>query len=57
MLEDALIDAVAGALGTVALNITTYADMVIRGRASSEAPSKLLAQLPKKLIFLFHRKV
>ncbi len=48
MLEDALIGAVAGALGTVALNITTYADMVIRGRASSGAPSKMVGTIAEK---------
>ena len=48
MLEDALIGAVAGALGTVALNITTYADMAIRGRASSSAPSQLVGTLAEK---------
>ena len=45
MLQDALIGAVAGALGTVALNITTYADMAIRGRSSSGAPSQLVAKV------------
>jgi hypothetical protein len=32
---------VAGAAGTAALNIATYADMAIRGRPASEVPAKL----------------
>ena len=48
MLEDALIGAVAGALGTVALNITTYADMAIRGRSSISAPSQLVGKIAEK---------
>ena len=48
MLEDALAGVVAGALGTVALNITTYMDMAIRGRASSGAPSKLVSTVAEK---------
>ncbi len=39
----------AGAMGTVALNIATYADMAIRSRASSEAPSKLASTLARKV--------
>jgi len=48
MLEDALIGTVAGALGTVALNITTYVDMAIRGRSSSSAPSQLVGKAAEK---------
>ena len=33
---------VAGAMGTVALDITTYMDMAIRGRSASNAPSQLV---------------
>ncbi|GAC1383787.1 MAG: hypothetical protein NVS4B8_07400 [Herpetosiphon sp.] len=36
---------VAGAAGTAALNIATYADMAIRGRAASEVPEKLAGTL------------
>ncbi len=39
---------VAGALGTVALNMTTYLDIAIRGRASSDAPAKLVTTLAEK---------
>ncbi len=31
----------AGAVGTVALNVATYADMAVRGRAASRVPPKL----------------
>ncbi|MBA3944063.1 MAG: hypothetical protein H0X37_05815 [Herpetosiphonaceae bacterium] len=36
---------VAGAAGTVALNIATYADMALRGRPASEVPDKLAGAL------------
>lgn len=48
MLRDALIGVAAGAVGTVALNIATYADMAIRGRPSSGAPSKMVSILADK---------
>ena len=38
----------AGAVGTAALNITTYADMVVRGRGSSGVPAQAAAQLVEK---------
>ena len=47
MLSGALIGAVAGAVGTVALDITTYADIAIRGRSSSGAPSQMISILAK----------
>jgi hypothetical protein len=47
MLSDALIGAVAGAVGTVALDVTTYADMAIRGRSSSGAPAQMIGILAK----------
>ena len=47
MLSGALIGAVAGAVGTVALDVTTYADMAIRGRSSSDAPSQMVSILAK----------
>ena len=40
-----LVGIAAGALGTAALNVATYADMVLRGRPSSEMPSKLVQNL------------
>ena len=35
-----LMGTAAGAVGTVALNLATYLDMVLRGRPSSEVPAK-----------------
>jgi len=37
--------AAAGAAGTTALNATTYLDMVVRGRAASDAPQQMVAAL------------
>ena len=37
--------AVAGAVGTLALDIATYADMLIRGRPASEMPAKVAHEL------------
>jgi hypothetical protein len=42
MLRETLVGVVAGALGTVAINMSTYVDMAVRGRASSNAPAKLV---------------
>jgi hypothetical protein len=42
MLRSVLVGTAAGAVGTAALNIATYADMASRGRPSSETPSKLV---------------
>ena len=39
----------AGAVGTIALDVATYADMALRGRSSSGGPSSLVATLAKKL--------
>ncbi|MYU20671.1 hypothetical protein [Streptomyces sp. SID8352] len=33
---------IAGAAGTVALNLTSYGDMLLRGRGSSEVPAHLV---------------
>lgn len=37
--------AVAGAVGTVALNVTTYLDMLVRGRPASDLPADAMADL------------
>ncbi|HLG64711.1 MAG TPA: hypothetical protein VKY19_22415 [Ktedonosporobacter sp.] len=42
MLRHALNGLLAGAAGTAALNIVTYADMALRGRSSSNAPSEMV---------------
>lgn len=35
----------AGAIGTVALNVTTYLDMVLRGRSASDVPARTAGKL------------
>ncbi len=45
MLRGALIGAAAGAVGTVTLDIVTYADMLLRARPSSGVPAKTAAAL------------
>ena len=49
MLGSTLRGIVAGAMGTVALNIATYADMAARGRSSSSAPSKMIDKVAKQI--------
>ena len=41
MANKVLAGLIAGAAGTTALNVVTYADMVLRGRPASETPAKL----------------
>lgn len=43
--DSLLLGLVAGAAGTVALNIVTYADMALRGRASSSMPAEAAGTL------------
>jgi hypothetical protein len=45
VLRNALKGLLAGAAGTVALDIATYADMALRGRSLSNSPSKLVSSL------------
>jgi hypothetical protein len=47
MIRELLKGTVAGAVGTVALNIATYADMAIRGRSSSSAPAQMVGTLAR----------
>lgn len=49
MLGPALRGVVAGAVGTVALNLVTYADMALRGRSSSNAPSQMIDKVTKQI--------
>jgi len=49
MLRDALRGVAAGAVGTTALDITTYGDMVARGRAPSTVPATMARILAAKL--------
>ncbi len=48
MLKKVFRGILAGAIGTVALNVATYLDMGLRGRASSDAPAKLVTILAEK---------
>lgn len=52
MWQNALVGAISGALGTFALDVTTYADMAVRGRSSSNAPSKLVGVIAEKAGFI-----
>ena len=45
MLQRVWMGLVAGAAGTVALNVATYADMSLRGRASSSVPAKTAGKI------------
>lgn len=49
MIREVLMGAAAGAVGTVALNATTYADMAIRGRPSSSVPAEVAGKLAGKV--------
>ncbi len=49
MLGSVLRGMVAGAMGTVALDITTSMDMAIRGRSSSDTPSKLIHTIAENI--------
>ncbi|MEA2721373.1 MAG: hypothetical protein QOJ39_3237 [Candidatus Eremiobacteraeota bacterium] len=41
-MRSVLVGTAAGAVGTIALDIATYADMALRGRPSSEAPATMV---------------
>ena len=41
MLREAFLGAVAGAVGNLTLEVVTYGDMLIRGRAASGVPAKM----------------
>ena len=45
ILRSALMGAVAGAAGTLALDMASYADMAVRGRPASSVPARLAAVL------------
>jgi hypothetical protein len=47
VLRNALKGLLAGAAGTVALDIASYTDMALRGRPASNVPSKLASTLAK----------
>lgn len=48
MLRNMLLGMAAGAAGTAALNIATYLDMTIRGRASSGVPAQVVETLAEE---------
>ncbi|MDP8930850.1 MAG: hypothetical protein M3O70_20345 [Actinomycetota bacterium] len=48
MLREMLLGASAGALGTVALNVTTYLDMFLRARPASTVPARTAGHLAEK---------
>jgi xanthosine utilization system XapX-like protein len=49
MVQGALAGSLAGSAGTVVLNMTTYADMAIRGRTTRSAPSALVGTVAEKI--------
>ncbi len=48
MLREVLLGASAGALGTVALNVTTYLDMAVRARPASTVPAQTAGRLAER---------
>jgi hypothetical protein len=44
-----ILGAIAGAAGTMALDMTSYADMALRGRASSGMPADVIRRLAAKV--------
>ena len=49
MLRGAVLGTVAGATGTMALDITTYGDMLLRGRPASGVPAQVAGILADKV--------
>lgn len=49
MASNVLTGTIAGAAGTVALDVATYLDMVIRGRSSSDLPANVAGGLVEQL--------
>lgn len=48
MAQPLLAGLAAGAVGTVALNVATYLDMAVRGRASSTVPAQVAGTIAEK---------
>lgn len=48
MLREVLMGTAAGAVGTVALNAATYADMAVRARPSSSVPAEVAGTLAER---------
>ena len=49
MLRHALLGSAAGAVGTLALDVVSYGDMLLRGRPASEVPAKVAGVLAAKV--------
>jgi hypothetical protein len=49
MLDRALRGIIAGATGTMALDVTTYGDMLVRGRSASNVPATVASNLADAL--------
>jgi hypothetical protein len=49
MVRHGLLGLVAGATGTIALDFTTYGDMLVRGRAASGVPANLAGILAERI--------
>jgi hypothetical protein len=49
MLRAATLGAIAGAIGNLSLEIVTYGDMLLRGRAASGVPAKMAGILADNL--------
>lgn len=47
-MRNAMIGAIAGAAGTMALDIASYGDMAVRGRQSSNMPAEVVRRLAEK---------
>ena len=48
MLREMLLGTAAGAVGTIALDAVTYADMAVRARPSSSVPAEIAGRLAEK---------
>ncbi|MDW5325758.1 hypothetical protein [Plantactinospora sp. KLBMP9567] len=48
-MTDAVDGAIAGAVGSVALNVVTYLDMALRGRPASSSPEEIAQRLAEML--------
>ena len=47
-MRNAILGAIAGAAGTMALDVTSYGDMALRGRQSSNTPAEVVRRLAEK---------
>jgi hypothetical protein len=47
-MQNVVLGAIAGAAGTIALDVTTYSDMALRGRSSSNVPAEVIRRAADK---------